>query len=208
MIYNHCLWCGRDHDTDRCPDRLRQEVEHLRASDYIVGSIDQREAVAFIEAQHYAGGAPNTGVYRHGLFNGPDLQGVALWLPPTRRAAESVNRDNPRGVLALSRLCVAPEVPTNGASFLLGRSMRLIDRAKWPTLLTYADTREGHTGAIYKATNWTCLGEVPGSDAWEHKETGERRGRKRGKRNLSTIEMRALGFRKLPTKPKIKYVHP
>jgi len=34
-----------------------------------------------------------------------------------------VNRANPRGVLALSRLCVAEGVPTNGASFLLGHSM-------------------------------------------------------------------------------------
>jgi len=117
-----------------------------------------------------------------------------------------VNRDNPRGVLTLSRLCVAEDVPTNGASFLLGASMRTIDRAAWPTLLTYADTSYGHTGAIYLATNWTRLGEVPGSDAWIS-PTGERRGRKRGKRNYSTQEMQDMGFSRLPRAPKIKFVH-
>jgi hypothetical protein len=38
--------------------------------------------------------------------------------------------------------------------------MRLIDRKRWPYLLTYADTWRGHTGAIYRATNWTYVGET------------------------------------------------
>jgi len=185
------------------------QVLYLRRADWRARSCTQAEVVDFIERVHYAGGAPNTSVARHGLCPVDDdkLAGVALWLPPTRRAAESVDRDNPRGVLALSRLCIAPGMPTNSASFLLGASMRRIDRAAWPTLLTYADTREGHTGAIYRATNWECLGEVPGSDAWAHRVTGERRGRKRGKRNLSAVEMRELGFEQLPKMPKIKFVH-
>lgn len=185
-------------------------MAHLSRADYRVTSCTQTEAREFIERTHYAGGCPNTSVYRHALrsvFNDEKLLGVAMWLPPTRRAAESVNRVNPRGVLALTRLCVVDGMPTNSASFLLGRSMRLVDRDIWPTLLTYADTREGHTGAIYKATNWACLGEVPGSDSWQHAITGERRGRKRGKRNLSAVEMAEAGFVRLPAMPKIKYVH-
>lgn len=173
-------------------------------------SCSQAEAVDFIARAHYAGGAPNTSVARHGLYSVADdekLHGVALWLPPTRRAAESVDQDNPRGVLSLSRLCVADDMPINSASFLLGASMRLVDRRAWPTLLTYADTREGHTGAIYRATNWECLGEVPGWDAWQHALTGERRGRKRGNVNLSAAQMAELGFVRLPVMPKVKYVH-
>jgi hypothetical protein len=110
-------------------------------------------------------------------------------------------------VLALSRLAVAEGMPTNSASFLLGRSMRMLDRSVWPTLLTYADTRQGHTGAIYKATNWICLGEVPGYPAWKHRLTGKIRGKKRGPRNLTVAEMEAEGFEKLSAVPKIKYVH-
>lgn len=139
--------------------------------------------------------------------DGDKVVGVALWLPPTRVAAESVDKDNPRGVLALSRLCIEEAMPTNSASFLLGRSMKMIDRTIWPTLLTYADTREGHTGAIYRATNWTCLGEVRGWPAWRHTITGEMRGKKRGPRNLTSAEMVEAGFERLPTMPKIKFVH-
>jgi hypothetical protein len=172
-----------------------------------VVDITQREAVEFIEAQHYTQGAPNTSVARHGLRRISDgrLAGVALWLPPTKPAAASVASDW-RGVLSLSRLCVAPEVPGNGASFLLGAGMRMLDRGRWHTLLTYADTREGHTGAIYLATNWKRIGEVAGSDAWVGPD-GERRGRKRGGRNYSAAEMRDLGFTRLPAMPKVKFVH-
>lgn len=184
-------------------------MTHLRASDWDVVPIAHSDAVAFIEGNHYAGGAPNTSVVRHALVRVEildEILGVALWLPPTRRAAESVDRDNPRGVLALSRLCVAEEVPTNGASFLLGRSMRGIDRHRWPTLLTYADTRHGHTGGIYRATNWEHVGVMPGSDAWID-TNGVQRGRKRGCRNMSAAEMREAGFTRLAPSPKHKFVH-
>lgn len=182
---------------------------HLRRQEWRIRGCTQAEAVDFISRVHYTGGSPNTSVARHALCTLDDdkLHGVALWLPPTKAAAVSVNRENWRGVLALSRLCIAPGMPTNSASFLLGSSMRLLDRSTWPTLLTYADTREGHTGAIYRATNWVCLGEVPGSDAWQHAVTGERRGRKRGGRNLSAGEMRDAGFMRLPSMPKVKFVH-
>lgn len=168
-------------------------LEHSRLDrqEWRVGPVSHRDAIAFITEEHYALGAPNTAVVRTALYPmvNDRIRGIALWLPPTRNAALSVNQVNPGGVLALSRLCVASDVPANGASFLLGRSMRTIDRERWPILLTYADTAYGHTGAIYLATNWTRLGEVPGADAWAL-PTGERRGRKRGDRNLTAAEMR------------------
>jgi hypothetical protein len=51
-----------------------------------------------------------------------------------------------------------------------------------------------------------CLGEVPGSDSWVGPD-GEQRGRKRGGRNLSSAEMREMGFTRLPSAPKVKFVH-
>lgn len=183
--------------------------ERLRRADWAVQACGQREAVDLIERAHYAGGAPNTSVARHALVRSGDpdeLHGVALWLPPTRPAAVSVDPGNPRGVLALSRLVVLDHVPRNGASFLLSRSMRAIDRERWPTLLTYADTRHGHTGAIYRATGWEYLGMVPGSDAWLDPD-GVQRGRKRGGRNIPAAELRRMGYTRLPASPKHKYRH-
>lgn len=158
--------------------------ERLRADEWEVAPVRfHPEAVAFLRSHHYAKGAANTSTYRHGLYRAEglmlgELMGVALWIPPTRAAAETV-ADDWRGVLCLSRLCVHPDAPKNAASYLLGRSMRLINRKAWHTLLTYADTGKGHTGAIYKATNWTSLGPVPAGDTWVDAD-GVQRGRKRG----------------------------
>lgn len=186
-----------------------EAVTYLRAADWDVLPIPEHStAVRLIETWHYAHSAPNTSTYRHGIYRKGepwgDPYGVALWIPPTRAAAETVAGDW-RGVLALSRLVVDPDLPTNGASFLLGRSMRQIDRTRWHTFITYADTAQGHTGAIYKATNWTELGPVPAGDTWVD-DHGRQRGRKRGGRTLTAAEMRALGFVRQPSLPKIKFV--
>lgn len=170
------------------------------------------EAETLIRAFHYSRSCPNTSTFRHGLYRRPDgflaaPYGAALWIPPTRSAAESIaGPDDWQGVLSLSRLVVVPEVPTNGASFLLGRSMRLVDRRRFPVLVTYADTNQGHTGAIYKATNWRCDGEVAAGDVWET-PGGQLVGRKRGRFTYTVADMLAQGCVRRPARPKIRFVH-
>ena len=185
----------------------------IRSADWSIQSVPTHgETVRFIRTHHYARGAPNTSTYRHGMYRIEfpplvgDLAGVALWIPPTRAAGESIAGAEWQGVLCLSRLAIAPGVATNAASFLLGRSMRLIDRDRWPWLLTYADTALGHTGAIYKATNWTCLGPVNAGDTWTAPD-GSQRGRKRGGHTLLAADMLAAGYKRNAALPKIKFVH-
>lgn len=187
--------------------------ERLRAAEWTVRPCGRSDVVPLLELHHYARGAANTCVASHGLYRVDEgvlgqPYGGALWMPPTVRAAQAIAGEGEdwRGVLVLSRLVVAPDVPANGASFLLGASMRLLDRDRWPILATYADTRHGHTGAIYRATNWCCDGEVKAGDVWIGPD-GEQRGRKRGRRNLSAAEMRAAGFERAPAAPKLRFTH-
>lgn len=167
------------------------------------------EAARLIRAWHYSRSTPNTSTYRHGLYRREllsPLQGVALWIPPTRTAAEAISGDRWVGVLSLSRLVVDPDTPRNAASYLLAASMRRIDRERWPILVTYADTNQGHSGAIYRATNWRCDGPVPAGDVWQMPD-GSLCGRKRGGRTLTVDEMRAVGAIRRPAAPKIRFVH-
>lgn len=190
------------------------EGVQLRAGEWTVAGVPTHgEVIGFLRRHHYAKGGPNTSTYRHGLYErGPswplvaDLRGVALWIPPTRAAAESVAGDDWRGVLCLSRLACDPDVPRNGASFLLGRSMSLLDRSRWPVLLTYADRRLGHTGAIYRATNWTDCGDTAAGDTWLTPD-GQQVGRKRGGRTYVAAEMLAAGLIRSPLAQKRKFVH-
>ena len=182
---------------------------HLRKSDYEVRDCPLGTALAFLREFHYAGGRSTTCTYGHGLFRQNCLVGVALWMPPTRVAALSVD-DDWRGVLSLSRLAVAPAEPTNSASFLLGASMRLVAAARrFHTLLTYADERRGHTGAIYRATNWDYLGTVPGGSSWvdaDGHQVSARFGPPTARGTRTAAEMAGLGYERIPPSRKHKFV--
>ena len=101
-----------------------------------------------------------------GAFRSDILVGASLWLPPTKVCAQSVS-PHWQGVLSLSRLAVAPGEPTNVASMLIGASIRELRRdARWHHLVTFADHSQGHTGTIYKATNWPYVGATKPTARW------------------------------------------
>jgi hypothetical protein len=132
--------------------------------DWIVDASDLRTAQQMVAQHHYSGGGSNTKAYVHGLYRNRHsilrgrCYGVAWWLPPTRTAAKSFCPENPGGVLALSRLVILPEVPTNACSFLMRHALRFIDRQRWPVLCSYACESQGHLGTIYLAAGWSFVG--------------------------------------------------
>ncbi len=167
----------------------------LRKEEWTVRDVDIAVARRRVESEHYAAGASNTAVFIHGLFRAGDIfdeqcVGVAWWLPPTRAAAEATYPENWKGVLALSRLVICPEVPANACTFLLSRSRRLIPAETWPCLVTYADEWRGHTGAIYRADNWTYIGKTKPTRVYTIK--GRMTARK-ATRTRTHAEMLALG---------------
>lgn len=181
-------------------------LEVLHARDWTVGPVDHGEARALVAAHHYAKGASNTYCYLHGLYSTTgELHGVAWWLPPTRVAAESVNRGKWTQVLSLSRLVLRPDTPKNAATFLLGRSVRLIAKdGRFVSLVTYADTEQGHTGHIYRAAGWNYVGLSKPSPVWIDNE-GKRVAAK-STVNRSKAQMEALGHRLLGYYAKHKFV--
>lgn len=171
----------------------------LNKKQWSVRPIDLSTARALVTKFHYSKGATNTGVYTHGLFfeNSyfeSECMGVAWWLPPTKNAAIATYPEGEwRKVLSLTRLAISPDVPKNGASFLLASSIKLIDNSKWHCLVTYADTSQNHTGAIYRATNWDYMGETRPTPVFVN-ERGLMMGRKRGGKNLTIKELNTQGF--------------
>jgi hypothetical protein len=166
---------------------------HLKKSDYWVKECPMNEGRVLIERYHYSHGTSKTRVHTHGLYKkaSGELVGCAWWLPPTRVAAESFAGTDWRRCLALSRLVIAPGEPTNACSFLLSKSVKLIDRNKWHTLITYADSWRGHTGAIYKAAGWKYMGETKPSETYVL--NGRMVSKKSGPKTRSRVEMLAMG---------------
>jgi hypothetical protein len=178
----------------------------LNKNEWEVKEVGMDVAMNLVKKYHYARSATKTGVYRHGLFKkGFDkCLGVAWWLPPTKAAAKATWEGDFRKVLSLTRLVIHPQVPSNACSFLLGRSIRMIDSKKWKCLVTYADTYQNHTGIIYKASNWQYLGLTKPSPVWVD-SNGKMMGKKRGAKNLTSSQMERNGFKKIGDFPKHKF---
>lgn len=171
-------------------------LQRLRKQDWTVSDVPLDVAFRLIVDNHYAKGASNTAVYLHGLYPAGwhwwnECVGVAWWIPPTRSAAEAWAGENWRGVLSLSRLAISSDVPANACSFLLGHSVRRIDRNKWHTLVTYADKWQNHSGAIYKAAGWEYCGETKPQKTYVLH--GAMISRKAGPKTRTHSEMLALG---------------
>ena len=182
----------------------------LRRSDWEVRPVSIEAARPFIEAEHYARGASNTATYLHGLFRAGEIfdnqcRGVAWWIPPTKSAAQATFPERWTGVLSLSRLAIEPDVPKNACSFLLARSMRLIDRSLWPCLVTYADEWRGHVGTIYRATGWDYVGKTKPERVYQ--AAGRMVARKAGGNTRTHAEMIALGAECVGAFAKHKFRH-
>ena len=163
---------------------------------WTVDTIDLGQARELVARLHYAGGGSNTATFRHGLFRQWDWpfqpMGAAWWIPPTRTAAEASTSGDWRRVLALSRFVLDPLVPKNGASFLLSRSVRLINRTgDWDVLVTYADEWQGHTGTMYLAAGWEYVGKTKPERVYVL--NGRMVARKAGPHTRTHAEMLALG---------------
>lgn len=176
---------------------MTADQNRLVASQWTVRSIPLPVAQQLVRKHHYAKGGANTGVFVHGLIrkDTDEVHGVAWWLPPTRVACESVNRDNWRRVLSLTRMVITPGTPKNACSFLLSRSIKIIRRdGRFDTLVTWADEGEGHTGGVYRAANWTYLGANTGDERWVDPLTGRHVAKKSAGKSRTVSEMLALGY--------------
>lgn len=64
--------------------------------------------------------------------------------------------DEKNNVYELNRLWIADYVPRNGESFLVGNTLKLLDRE---IIVSFSDTSMGHVGYIYQATNFLYCGQ-------------------------------------------------
>ncbi len=180
----------------------------LQKSEWTVKNTSLKVAQAIVKEHHYAKGGSNTAVYVHGLYrktSDEKCYGIVWWLPPTKVACQSVNKERWTRVLGLTRMVLLPEAPKNSASFLLSNSVRLIKSDKrFDTLVTYADESQGHMGRVYLAANWRYIGRTVKTTRWVNKD-GVQVAQKATK-NRVKAEMERLGNINTGAFHKHKYV--
>lgn len=99
-------------------------------------------------------------LFREGNFGIPEMVGVCIYTRPAGpTAGQSYYPEAPDKVLELRRLCLIDETPKNAESFFVSRTIKWLKvNTDWEFVLSYADMEQGHTGVIYRASNFEYLG--------------------------------------------------
>lgn len=176
-----------------------------RKGDYEFGVCANRIARRLINQYHYSRSSSFMGTAFCLWLRGgtpEDAVAAAITLPPLPPVARKYASSSPQRVTALSRVVVMPGQPQNTASILVARVLRQTRKdGKYDTVVTYADTSEGHTGTLYRATNAEYLGLSAPKAYWVDPKTGARVSAKSTKtRTVEQMQQQGYERRKSPGK--------
>lgn len=126
-----------------------------------IGS-SKKPYVDFLDSYHYARcGRPGKIVF--GAFFNGKLIAVCKFNSVTRKEVASSMKMTCREVLELDRFCIHPSYQKkNFASWTLSRCVNQLFSSlpNIKGIVSFADSTFGHSGVIYKASNWKFLGET------------------------------------------------
>ena len=140
----------------------------MSVTDFTVEYINRKALVSFIEKHHYSHNVNGVqslyhyGLFTEGNFGIPKMIGAMMYAHPSMPAtAAKYNPINPTTCLELRRLVCIDATPKNTESFFIGQTFKLLKRdTDMEVIVSFADQHHGHTGVIYKATNFDYLGET------------------------------------------------
>ena len=101
-------------------------------------------------------------LFRPGRFGLPEMVGVCIYTrPASPSAGQTYHPAAPDKVLELRRLCLIDATPKNAESFFVSRTLKWLKRnTDWEYVISYADAEQGHTGVIYRASNFHFVGKT------------------------------------------------
>ena len=140
----------------------------MSVTDFTVEYINRKALTSFIEKHHYSHNVNGVqslyhfGLYREGNFGLPTMIGAMMYAHPSMPAtAAKYNPINPDKCLELRRLVCIDDTPKNTESYFIGKTLRwLKQNTDMEVIVSFADQHYGHSGIIYKATNFEYYGET------------------------------------------------
>lgn len=122
--------------------------------------VDRAEVKEFIEKWHYSRSINGLmSSYCFGLYDGDTMVGAMIYGRLGMANAWKKYGDSIDDVLELRRLVLIDDTPRNSESYFIGHTLRWLKRnTKVKTIVSYADPNYGHSGVIYRATNFTHVG--------------------------------------------------
>ena len=139
----------------------------MKVSEFTIEAVERSTIQSFVHKNHYShstNGVQHTqcfALFKDGRFGfDKEMIGAAMYaIPSMPSTAAKYNPDNPLRCWELRRLCCIDDTPTNTESFFISRCHKWIKQnTDIEVIVSFADEQEGHTGVIYKATNFQYLG--------------------------------------------------
>lgn len=137
--------------------------------EYEVREVLRSEIREFIETHHYSQSINGLMVsHSFGLYDEDILVGAMIYGKLAMANAWKKYGDSPEEVLELRRLVLVDDTPRNSESYFIGKTLRWLKQStKVKVIVSYADPNYGHSGVIYKATNFEHVGmTAPGKVIW------------------------------------------
>jgi hypothetical protein len=123
----------------------------------IIKHVKLSQVKHLFEEHHPYKGVGAIPTYVFAVFENDLPVAAFTWQPATPGTAKSVCPKAPHCVLALSRMVAVPKTERklkHVSKPLMIQMKQLIDRTRWPVLVTYSDEGLGHTGYVYKCSGW------------------------------------------------------
>jgi len=123
---------------------------------YSIGEIPYSMAMDIVIREHYLHRqAPCSKAF--GLFDGFQCVGVVTYgISPSSTLLKGIcGESEKRNVYELTRLWVDDSVPKNGESYLIGNTMKQLDKE---IIVSFADSSQDHLGIVYQASNFFYTG--------------------------------------------------
>lgn len=130
-----------------------------------VRRVTRKEITQFIEKWHYSGSINGCiSDYCYALYDKNEMKGAMFFGRMAMANQWKRFGESPSDVIELRRLCCIDDTPRNTESYFIGAALRQL-RKDWKkgVVVSYADKEYGHTGTIYKASNFKMIGEIKGA---------------------------------------------
>lgn len=126
-------------------------------NEYTVKRIDYKLAMHIITERHYLHRTCPCSMAFGLCDKDNEVWGVVTYgVPPAPSLLKGIcGPDEADNVYEMNRLWIHQDMPRNSASYLVSRSLKMLDKE---IIVSYADTAVGHVGYVYQASNFLYCG--------------------------------------------------
>jgi hypothetical protein len=134
-----------------------------RSVSFDLREVSLRDVAHMFETHHVYKSCGGVSTHTFAVFEGGRPVAAWTWNPPPPGCARALAPEAPWSVLSLSRMVAVDRVDRNLRHIskpLRHQMRRLLDRGRWPVLVTFSDASVGHTGHVYRCSGWAVDGVV------------------------------------------------